>query len=172
MSFTEFSYQLFQAHDFYHLHSRFGCAMQLGGSDQWGNICSGIDLIRRRGGAEAFGLALPLLTTAAGEKFGKSEGNAVWLDPARTSPFEFYQVSPHHLFRLTVLLQFFRGTTDEDVADYLNYFTFIPSENIEEIVRRNETDLGSAQAALAKSVTAIVHGGKYPHLPSPLTLGS
>lgn len=111
ISFTEFSYQLLQAYDFYHLHKYSSCTLQIGGSDQWGNIQSGIEMIRREGlsqeqlvketadtvaskGKEpAFGLTLPLLTTSSGEKFGKSAGNAVWLDPEMTSPFEFYQVS-------------------------------------------------------------------------------
>ncbi|KAL7336507.1 hypothetical protein BJY59DRAFT_706903 [Rhodotorula toruloides] len=133
ISFTEFSYQLLQAYDFLRLHRDLGCTMQLGGSDQLGNIVSGIDLIRRSNFIEsgegegeakedpAFGLTFPLLTTAAGEKFGKSAGNAIWLDPAMTSPFEVYQ--------------FFLRTTDEEVEKYLKIFTFIRVVEIEGIMQ-------------------------------------
>lgn len=145
ISFTEFSYQLLQAYDFHTLHQRHGCTIQLGGSDQLGNIMSGIEMIRKidapatssvDGEPEpdvhpAYGLTMPLLTTASGEKFGKSAGNAVWLDPSMTSPFEFYQVGvcppSGRLFVLIarLLSQFFLRTTDEELLKYLKIFTFV-----------------------------------------------
>ena len=109
LSFTEFSYQLLQAHDYLVLHDRYGCTLQAGGSDQWGNIVAGCDLIRRVRGAKAHGLVLPLVTTSAGTKFGKTEAGTIWLDGARTSPFRFYQ--------------FWLNTDDRDIESYLKWFT-------------------------------------------------
>ncbi|EMS24167.1 tyrosyl-trna synthetase [Rhodotorula toruloides NP11] len=158
ISFTEFSYQLLQAYDFLRLHRDLGCTMQLGGSDQLGNIVSGIDLIRRSNFIEsgegegeakedpAFGLTFPLLTTAAGEKFGKSAGNAIWLDPAMTSPFEVYQ--------------FFLRTTDEEVEKYLKIFTFIRVVEIEGIMQDHKANPKNriAQKVLAAEATELIHG--------------
>src|SRR5204862_3293482 len=119
ISFTEFSYVVLQAYDFLQLFDRYGCVLQMGGSDQWGNITAGIDLIRKLRAAKAHGLVLPLLTTASGQKFGKTESGTVWLDPARTSPFKFYQ--------------FWLNTDDRDVVKYLRYFTFLESTTIAEL---------------------------------------
>jgi tyrosyl-tRNA synthetase len=146
LSFTEFSYMLLQAWDFVQLFDRYGCELQLGGSDQWGNITEGVDLIRRLRGARAFGLTSPLITKSDGSKFGKSEGDNVWLDPARTSPYAFFQ--------------FWLRTADGDVGPYLRRLTFLPRERIEELddatARRPERR--DAQRALALEVTAAVHG--------------
>ncbi|KAI8852024.1 tyrosine-tRNA ligase [Chytridium lagenaria] len=156
ISFTEFSYQLLQAYDFYHLFRTESCAVQLGGSDQWGNITAGIDLIRKKTNAEknkkaegrdkAFGLTLPLLTTSTGEKFGKSAGNAVWLSKEKLSVFDFYQ--------------FFRRTPDADVERYLKYFTFLSLEDIEVMMARHEKcpQNHEPQRKLAMEVTELVHG--------------
>ncbi|KAI5451869.1 tyrosyl-tRNA synthetase [Naganishia albida] len=162
ISFTEFSYQLLQAFDFRHLYERYGCRVQVGGSDQWGNIVSGIDLIKRspsvvppvgtgeegKEGKEepAFGLTIPLLTTSTGEKFGKSAGNAVWLDPQMTSVFDFYQ--------------YFLRTPDADVGKLLRLFTFLPLGKIEAILAEHETKphLRAAQKLLASEITQLVHG--------------
>ena len=108
ISFTEFSYQLLQANDYYQLHERYGCQLQFGGSDQWGNITAGVDFVRRKGAGPVQAFTTPLVTKADGTKFGKTEGNAVWLDPAMTSPYEFYQ--------------FWFNTDDRDVSRYLRYF--------------------------------------------------
>src|SRR5690606_9307173 len=116
MSYTEFSYSLLQAYDFLHLFEAHGCKLQVGGSDQWGNIVSGVELIRRKLGQSAYGLTFPLLMNSDGSKFGKSAAGAVWLDPGKTSPFAFRQ--------------FWYGTTDADVIDRLKYFTFLPLEEI------------------------------------------
>ena len=146
ISFTEFSYLLLQAYDFLVLFDRFGCTLQMGGSDQWGNITAGCDLIRKLRAAKAYGLVLPLVTTSAGVKFGKTEAGAVWLDPARTSPFHFYQ--------------FWLNTDDRDVVRYLKFFTFMPREAIESLARAtSETpERREAQRALAREVTTLVHG--------------
>lgn len=148
ISYTEFAYQLLQAYDFLQLFERYGCQLQLGGSDQWGNITSGIELIRREKEAQAFGLTMPLITKADGTKFGKTEGNAVWLDPEKTSPYEFYQ--------------FWINTDDRDAVKFLKYFTFLPLEEIdaieEEFSQAPEKRL--AQRTLAKEVTTLVHGEK------------
>jgi tyrosyl-tRNA synthetase len=147
ISYTEFSYMLLQAYDFLQLFEREGCTMQLGGSDQWGNITAGIELVRRSLGAEAHAITLPLVTTADGKKFGKTaEGTSVWLDPARTSPYRFYQ--------------FWINADDRDAAKYLRMFTLLPREEIEalerELVERPESR--TAQQALAVDVTQRVHG--------------
>lgn len=159
ISFTEFSYQLLQAHDFATLYKTHACRVQIGGSDQWGNIVAGIDLIKRQRAKEerditerptepAFGLTIPLLTTSTGEKFGKSAGNAVWLDTARTSVSDFYQ--------------FFFRTQDADVGKYLNLLTLVPSQNIAEALRAHEKTPRErfAQRLLAREVTELVHGRK------------
>ncbi len=146
ISYTEFSYMLLQSYDFLALHDRFGCRLQLGGSDQWGNIVSGVDLVRRLRGVEVFGLTTPLLTRSDGKKFGKSEAGNVWLDPALTSPYEFYQ--------------FWLNTADDDVARYLLALTLEPAEVIAATVAAHQTDPAkrSAQRMLAAAVTRFVHG--------------
>ena len=146
ISFTEFSYVLIQAYDFWHLFSTTGCELQVGGSDQWGNITAGIELIARREQKTAHGLVFPLLETASGTKFGKSEEGNVWLDPARTSPYRFYQ--------------FWLNTDDRDVESFLKLFTFLPLDRIGEIMAEQAADPGrrTAQRTLAADVTARVHG--------------
>ena len=146
ISYTEFSYLLLQSYDFVMLYDRFTCTLQLGGSDQWGNITAGIGLMRRLRGAKGHGLVLPLVTTSAGVKFGKTEAGTIWLDPARTSPFRFYQ--------------FWLNTDDRDVVRYLKYFTFMPREEIDALARATGTqpERREAQRALARAVTALVHG--------------
>lgn len=146
ISFTEFSYMLLQAYDFAELYRRYGCRLQLGGSDQWGNITAGIELIRRVHRAEAFGLTLPLVTKADGTKFGKTESGAVWLDPRKTSPYQFYQ--------------FWLNTADADVYKFLRYFTFLPLAEIDAIEAADRTTSGKPQAQriLADEVTRLVHG--------------
>src|SRR5207237_1217239 len=143
---TEFSYPLLQAYDYLVLHDRFGCSLQLGGSDQWGNILAGTDLIRRLRGARAHGLVFPLVTTSAGVKFGKTEAGAVWLDAKLTSAYRFYQ--------------FWLNTDDRDVITYLKFFTWLPKEEIgvlEESVR-TEPETRQAQRELARHVTSLLHG--------------
>jgi tyrosyl-tRNA synthetase len=146
ISYTEFSYLVLQAYDFVQLFDRFGCTLQMGGSDQWGNITAGIDLIRKLRGTKAHGLVWPLMTTASGAKFGKTEAGAVWLDPARTSPFRFYQ--------------FWHNTDDRDVLPYLKYFTFLDHPTIAALseVAAREPEKREAQRALAAHVTDLVHG--------------
>jgi tyrosyl-tRNA synthetase len=146
ISYTEFAYQLLQAYDFLNLYDEHGCLLQLGGSDQWGNITSGIELLRREREVQGFGLTMPLITKADGTKFGKTEGNAVWLDAEKTTPYEFYQ--------------FWINTDDRDAVKFLKYFTFLSLEEIaaieKEFVAAPETRV--AQKALAKEVTTLVHG--------------
>jgi tyrosyl-tRNA synthetase len=146
ISYTEFSYLLLQAYDFVMLHDRFNCTLQLGGSDQWGNITAGIDLLRKLRGGKGHGLVLPLVTTTAGVKFGKTEAGAVWLDPSLTSPFRFYQ--------------FWLNTDDRDVVRYLKFFTFLSRDEIETLARATaeRPEQREAQRALARSVTTLVHG--------------
>jgi tyrosyl-tRNA synthetase len=146
ISFTEFAYMLVQAHDFWHLFRTADVELQMGGSDQWGNITAGIELISRKEGAAAHGIVFPLLTTASGAKFGKSEQGNIWLDPARTSPYEFFQ--------------FWLNADDRDVARWLSFFTFLPLDEISAIVRAHEIDPAKrvAQRRLAHEVTALVHG--------------
>jgi tyrosyl-tRNA synthetase len=146
ISFTEFSYLLLQARDFLELFDRYRCALQMGGSDQWGNITAGIDLIRRVRGQKAHGLVWPLMQTASGAKFGKTEAGTVWLDPHRTSPFRFYQ--------------FWLNTDDRDAVPYLKYFTFLDRRAIEELaaVAAASPEKREAQRALAREVTTLVHG--------------
>jgi tyrosyl-tRNA synthetase len=149
LSYTEFSYMLLQAFDFYHLREEFDCELQVGGSDQWGNITAGCDLIRKKPtkrGETAWGLTFPLITKADGVKFGKSEGGAVYLDPEKTSPYRFYQ--------------FFINTEDSMVVEYLKKFTLLSREQIEALAAGHAQDPGarSAQKALAREVTTLVHG--------------
>ena len=146
ISYTEFSYLLLQARDFLELFDRFGCTLQMGGSDQWGNITAGIDLIRKLRAKKAHGLVMPLVTTASGIKFGKTEAGTIWLDPARTSPFKFYQ--------------FWLNTDDRDVATYLRFFTFLDRQAIADLdaAAKSAPEKREAQRTLAREVTALVHG--------------
>ena len=146
ISYTEFSYQLLQAYDFRELHRRHGCTMQMGGSDQWGNITAGIDLIRRMDAGTAYGLTHPLVTKSDGTKFGKSESGTVWLDDTRTSPYEMYQ--------------FWLNTADADVVRFLKYYTFLPLATIEALREATERDPAKreAQRVLAREITMLVHG--------------
>jgi tyrosyl-tRNA synthetase len=148
ISFTEFSYQLLQAYDYLVLHERHGCTLQMGGSDQWGNILSGCDLIRKVRGGKAHGLVFPLVTTASGTKFGKTEAGTIWLDPARTSPFRFYQ--------------FWLNVDDRDVEPYLKYFTWLERPRIEELARAllEAPEAREAPRTLAQEVTRLVHGAE------------
>jgi tyrosyl-tRNA synthetase len=146
ISYTEFSYQLLQANDFYHLRKEHQCELQIGGSDQWGNITAGTDLIRKKISATAWGWTFPLITKADGTKFGKTEGGAVWLDAQKTSPYKFYQ--------------FFVNTEDVKVVEYLKKFTFLSRPEIEELEARHLTNPGAREAhkALAREVTRLIHG--------------
>ncbi|MHA0857374.1 tyrosine--tRNA ligase [Paenibacillus sp. CMAA1364] len=147
ISFTEFSYQILQSMDFHHLYTAEDVQLQIGGADQWGNITSGLDLIRKKEGpeAKAFGLTIPLMLKADGTKFGKTAGGAIWLDPDKTSPYEFYQ--------------FWMNTDDRDVIKYLKYFTFLTKDVIEELANKVNTDPGKreAQRVLAEEMTRFVH---------------
>lgn len=147
ISFTEFSYMILQAYDFMNLYEKDNVRLQIGGSDQWGNITAGLELIRRNGhDLPAFGLTIPLITTSDGKKFGKSAGNAVWLDPEKTSPYEFYQ--------------YWINTNDQDVIRFLKYFTFLSREAIAELEKEVETapEKRLAQRTLAEELTKLVHG--------------
>jgi tyrosyl-tRNA synthetase len=148
ISYTEFSYQVLQAYDFMALHERHGCTIQFGGSDQWGNITAGIELIKRVRRVGAFGLTLPLVTKADGSKFGKTEAGTVWLDASRTSPYEMYQ--------------FWLNTADADVTRFLKYFTFLPSKDIDalHIEANRAPEKREAQRVLAREATQIVHGSE------------
>ncbi|MBQ5696875.1 MAG: tyrosine--tRNA ligase, partial [Muribaculaceae bacterium] len=145
LSFTEFTYQLLQGYDFLHLYQHKGCKLQMGGSDQWGNITTGSELIRRKLGAEAYALTCPLITKADGGKFGKTESGNVWLDPRYTSPYKFYQ--------------FWLNVSDSDAEKYLKIFTFISQEEIAELAKQHAEDPGQRplQKRLAKEVTIMVH---------------
>jgi len=149
ISFTEFSYLVLQAYDFLQLFDRYGCTVQMGGSDQWGNITAGIDLIRKLRAQKAHGLVWPLMKTSSGTKFGKTEAGTVWLDAARTSPFKFYQ--------------FWLNTDDGDVIPYLKCFTFLDRPTIEalEDVTRTSPEKREAQRVLAREVTTMVHGAEH-----------
>ncbi|MFI6164117.1 tyrosine--tRNA ligase [Micromonospora haikouensis] len=146
ISFTEFSYQLLQSHDFYELHRRHGCQLQFGGSDQWGNITAGVDYVRRRGAGPVQAFVTPLVTKADGTKFGKTEGGAVWLDPQLTSPYAFYQ--------------FWLNADDRDVVRYLRYFSFRSRDEIEQLEKETSERPAArlAQRALAEELTTLVHG--------------
>ena len=145
MSFTEFSYQLLQGYDFLYLYEHEGCRLQMGGSDQWGNITTGTELIRRMNGGEAFAITCPLITKADGTKFGKTEGGNVWLDPKRTSPYKFYQ--------------FWLNVSDEDAAKYIKIFTDLTQEEIAKLEEDQAADPGlrPLQKRLAKEITTMVH---------------
>jgi tyrosyl-tRNA synthetase len=146
ISFTEFSYPLLQARDYLELFDRYRCTLQMGGSDQWGNITAGIELVRKLRNQKVHGLVWPLMTTAAGTKFGKTESGTIWLDPARTSPFLFYQ--------------FWLNTDDRDVIRYLKFFTFMSREEIDALAAATaeRPERREAQRALARAVTTLVHG--------------
>ena len=146
ISFTEFSYTLLQSQDFAVLNQRLGCTLQIGGNDQWGNITSGMDLTRRLHQAQVYGMTLPLITKADGTKFGKTEGGAIWLDPALTSPYAFYQ--------------FWLGTADEDVYRFLRYYSFMALAEIEALEAEDAKRQGRklAQQVLADELTELVHG--------------
>jgi tyrosyl-tRNA synthetase len=144
LSFIEFNYQLLQAYDFWFQFKHYDCLIQMGGSDQWGNIVAGIDLIRRLEGKQAYGITFPLIMTADGRKMGKTEKGAVWLDPQRTSSYEYYQ--------------FWINTDDRDVKRFLALFTFLPMEEVEEYGKLKGADLRKAKEKLAVEATKIVHG--------------
>jgi tyrosyl-tRNA synthetase len=146
ISFTEFSYMLLQAHDFYELHQRYGCELQIGGSDQWGNITAGIDLVRRRAGTSVHGLTWPLITRSDGRKFGKTEEGTIWLSAERTSRYRFFQ--------------YWINVDDKDVGRFLRQFTFLPLEEIADLeaATAEAPERRTAQRVLAREVTALVHG--------------
>lgn len=146
ISYTEFTYSLLQAYDYWELNRRLGVDLQVGGSDQWTNILSGVDLIRKREGKEVFALSIPLITDASGRKFGKSEGNAVWLDAEKTTPYQFYQ--------------FWLNVDDSKAIDYLKIYTFLSLSEIEQIKLDFEKDKSTrlAQKRLADEVTRLIHG--------------
>ncbi len=144
LSFIEFNYMVLQAYDFLELFSTHGCRLQMGGSDQWGNIVAGVELIRRMQQVTAFGITFPLITTSSGEKMGKTAKGAVWLDPDRTSPYEYYQ--------------YWVNTDDRDVARFLALFTFLPMGEVREIEVLQGADLNSAKAVLAFETTLLAHG--------------
>ena len=146
MSCTEFTYQLVQGYDFLHLRKNYGCMLQMGGSDQWGNITTGGELIRRKEGLDAYGLTWPLMTKSDGKKFGKTESGNIWLDPERTSPYKFYQ--------------FWLNTTDEDAARYVKIFTILPPARIDALIaeHREAPHLRKLQKTLAKEITCLIHG--------------
>ena len=146
ISFTEFAYMLLQSYDFAELYQRYACTLQIGGSDQWGNIVGGVDLARKLYGGQAFGMTLPLVTKADGTKFGKTESGTIWLDAAKTSPYAFYQ--------------FWLNTADADVYRFLRYFTFLPVEQIQQLESDDRAAQGRprAQGVLAEEVTRLIHG--------------
>ncbi len=144
LSFIEFNYQILQAYDYLHLHRNYGCTLQLGGNDQWGNILAGVDLIRRVEGNEVYAMTFPLLTTASGAKMGKTADGAVWLDAELTSPYDFYQ--------------YWINVEDADVARFLKLYTFLPLDEIEALTRREGAALRSVKEVLAYEVTKVSHG--------------
>lgn len=147
LSYTEFAYPLLQGYDYLELHRQYGCDVQVGGSDQWGNIVAGVDLVRRKAQAEVHAVTVPLVVDkATGKKFGKSEGNAVWLDPSKTTPYAFYQ--------------FWLNVSDESVIDLLKLYTTIPFTTVDELGQQHQADPGArvAQRRLAYAVTSLVHG--------------
>lgn len=146
MSFTEFTYQLVQGYDFYWLYKNKNCKLQMGGSDQWGNIVTGTELIRRKDGGEAFAFTCPLITKADGGKFGKTEKGNVWLDPQKTSPYQFYQ--------------FWLNASDEDAEKWIKIFTFLPKESIDSLTKEHKANAASRllQKKLAEEITVFVHG--------------
>lgn len=146
ISFTEFSYMILQSLDFLRLFEKYNCQLQIGGSDQWGNITAGIDLIKKKKEKEVYGLTMPLVSKASGEKFGKTESGTIWLNDKKTSPYQFYQ--------------FWVNTDDRDVIQYLKYFTFLPKEEIERLRGsiQKSPEKREAQKVLAREVTSLVHG--------------
>ncbi len=144
LSFIEFNYPLLQSYDFLELHRRYQCTLQMGGDDQWANIISGVDLVRRMARAQVFGWTFPLLTTASGAKMGKTEQGAVWLDPDKTSPYEYFQ--------------YWVNVDDRDVAKFLRLFTLLPLEQVGELERLKDADIRKAKAVLAFETTKLVHG--------------
>ncbi|HRY72301.1 MAG TPA: tyrosine--tRNA ligase [Spirochaetia bacterium] len=144
LSFIEFNYQLLQSYDFLQLYKRNGCTLQIGGDDQWGNIVAGIELIRRVEGAECFGLTFPLVTTADGKKMGKTEKGALFLDPAQTSPYDFFQ--------------YWRNVCDADVERFLLMFTFLPAAECRELGRAKDAGINKSKERLAWEITALIHG--------------
>ena len=152
MSFTEFSYQLLQSYDYLHLNREYNCVLQVGGDDQWGNITAGVELVRKIESLEVYGLTSPLLTTAQGQKFGKTEAGTIWLDAEKSSPYEFYQ--------------YWIRTDDRDVIRLLKLFTFLPIEEISELEKQvsGQPEKREAQRVLADEVTKLVHGGEQAEL--------
>lgn len=148
ISYTEFSYMLLQAHDFLHLYQTYGCKLQIGGSDQWGNITAGLELIRKKIQGDACAFSLPLITDSSGKKFGKSEGSAVWLDPDMTSPYKLHQ--------------FFLNVPDTDVVRLLKVFTFLSKSEIEELEKeaQERPEQRAAQKALADAIVTLIHGAE------------
>jgi tyrosyl-tRNA synthetase len=146
LNFVEFNYRLVQAYDFLHLHRTLGCTLQMGGSDQWGNIVAGVDLVRKADGGHAFALVCPLLTTASGQKMGKTEGNSLWLDPTLTSPYEFYQ--------------YWVNVDDLDVERLLKLYTFLSDERIAELMSVSGAALRETKHVLAWEITALAHGAE------------
>jgi len=146
LSFLEFNYMILQAYDFLELHRREGCLLQMGGSDQWGNIVNGVDLTRRVSGRDVYGLTTPLLTTSDGRKMGKSRGGAVWLNGDMTSPYEFWQ--------------FWRNTTDADVGRFLKFYTELPIEECERLGSLEGSEINAAKIVLANAVTTLLHGAE------------
>jgi tyrosyl-tRNA synthetase len=144
LNFIEFNYMLLQAYDFLEIYDRYGCKLQMGGSDQWGNIVAGVDLIRRIRQETVFGITFPLITTSSGAKMGKTAEGAVWLDPDRTLPYNYYQ--------------YWVNTDDRDVARFMALFTFLPIEEIKELEKLSGADLNSAKVVLAFETTRIAHG--------------
>ena len=144
LSFLEFNYMILQAYDYYILFKKYGCTLQIGGDDQWSNILAGIDLIRRKNGAEVFGMTNPLLSRSDGKKMGKTEGGAVWLDPELTSPYDYYQ--------------FWRNTSDDDVIKFLKIYTFVPLETISRFEDLSGKELNPAKELLAYEAVKILHG--------------
>jgi tyrosyl-tRNA synthetase len=146
ISYTEFAYQLMQGYDFYWLFANMGCKLQMGGSDQWGNIITGTELIRRKAGGEAFAFTCPLLTKSDGGKFGKTEKGNIWLDPEKTTPYQFYQ--------------FWLNAADDDAKKWIKIFSFLTQESIEALIAEHDTDAAKRvlQKALAKEITIFVHG--------------
>ena len=146
LSFLEFNYMILQAYDFMELHRRYGCILQMGGSDQWGNIVNGIDLTRRVIDGEVYGLTSPLLTTSDGKKMGKSQSGAIWLNPDMLSPYEFWQ--------------FWRNTTDADVGKFLKLYTELPVEECDRLGALEGSEINEAKVTLANEVTALLHGAE------------
>ena len=145
MSFTEFTYQLLQGYDFLYLYKNFNCTLQMGGSDQWGNITTGTELVRRKASGKAYAITCPLITKADGTKFGKTEGGNIWLDKKRTSPYKFYQ--------------YWLNASDEDAANYIKIFTFLSKEEIESLIKEHQEmpHLRLLQKRIAEEVTVLVH---------------